>query len=119
MQHGQQPVLFYLYKGIVDMTEKTYSLDEIKAIAHPIAERSGIDALYLFGSYARGEATPHSDIDFLVDRSSLIDLLELGGLVSDLENAFDKKVDVLTIQMLSAEFLDSIQAERILIFPCG
>lgn len=99
------------------MNEKLYTLDEIKAIVYPIAERSGIAALYLFGSYARGETTPNSDIDFLVDRGSLVDLLELGGLVSDLENAFDKKVDVLTIQMLSAEFLNSIQTERILIYP--
>lgn len=99
------------------MSEKIYSLNEIKATAYPIASRSGIAALYLFGSYSRGEATPNSDIDFLVDRGSLDDLLQLGGLVSDLKDAFEKKVDVLTIQMMSAEFLNSIQAERILIYP--
>ena len=98
------------------MREKIYSLDEIKCIAYPIALRSGIAALYLFGSYARGEATPYSDIDFLVDRGSLADLLELGGLVSDLEDAFDKKIDVLTMQMLSKPFLDSIQSEKILLY---
>ena len=97
--------------------QKTYWFFVIKTIAHPIAARSGIAALYLFGSYARDEATPKSDIDFLVDRGSLDDLLELGGLVSDLEDAFDKKVDVLTTQMLSAEFLNSIRDERILIYP--
>lgn len=100
------------------MSEKIYSLNEIKATAYPIASRSGIAALYLFGSYSRGESTPNSDIDFLVDRGSLADLLELGGLASDLENAFDKKVDVLTMQMLSPEFLKGIQTEKIQIYPC-
>ena len=100
----------------IDMSEKLYELDEIKAIAYPIALRSGITALYLFGSYARGEATPNSDIDFRVDRGDLADLLELGGLANDLEKAFGKKVDVLTTQMLTSAFLDSIRSEEVLIY---
>ena len=50
------------------MSDKVYTLEEIKAIASPIARRYDIAALYLFGSYARGEATPASDLDFRVDR---------------------------------------------------
>ena len=98
------------------MSEKIYTLDEIKAIAHPIAARYGIAELYLFGSYARGEATPHSDLDFRVDRGDLVDLLELGGLFSDLEDSFDKNLDVLTTQMLSPAFLNSIRREEVLIY---
>lgn len=98
------------------MSEKIYTLDEIKAIANPIAARYGIAALYLFGSYARGEATPHSDLDFRVDRGDLVDMLELGGLFSDLEDSFDKKLDVLTTQMLSPAFLNSIRREEVLIY---
>jgi len=98
------------------MSEKIYTLDEIKAIAHPIAARYGIAALYLFGSYARGEATPHSDLDFRVDRGDLVDLLELGGLFSDLEDSFDKNLDVLTTQMLSPAFLNNIRKEEVLIY---
>ena len=98
------------------MSDKIYTLDEIKAIAHPIARRYGIAALYLFGSYARGEATPQSDIDFRVDRGNLVDLLELGGLFSDLEESFQKNLDVLTTQMLSPAFLNSIRAEEVLIY---
>lgn len=98
------------------MSDKVYTLDEIKAIANPIAARYGIDALYLFGSYARGEATAHSDLDFRVDRGNLIDLLELGGLFSELEDGFQKKLDVLTTQMLSPSFLNSIRAEEVLIY---
>lgn len=98
------------------MINKVYTLDEIKQIAQPLAQRYGIAALYLFGSYARNEATPQSDIDFRVDRGDLVDLLELGGLFSDLEDTFQKKVHVVTTQMLSPEFLNSICAEEILIY---
>ena len=83
------------------MSDKIYTIDEIRRIADPIARRYHVNALYLFGSYARGEATAHSDLDFRVDRSNMTDLLELGGLYSDLESGFDKKLDVLTTEMLS------------------
>ena len=98
------------------MSDRVYTLDEIKSIAKPIAQRYDVAALYLFGSYARGEATPHSDLDFRVDRTGMIDLLELGGLYSDLEAGFDKKLDVLTTQMLSHAFLDRIRREEVLIY---
>lgn len=105
-----------LRKGLKHMSDKVYTLDEIIRIAQPIARQYGIEALYLFGSYARGEATPESDLDFRVDRSGMTDLLELGGLYSDLENGFGKKLDVLTTQMLSPAFLDSIRREEVLVY---
>ena len=98
------------------MSAKIYSLDEIRSIASPIAQRYGIAGLYLFGSYARGEATSQSDIDFRVDRGNIVDLLELGGLYSDLEDSFQKPLNVLTTQMLSSEFLNSIHTEEVLIY---
>ena len=98
------------------MSDRVYTLDEIKSIADPIARRYDIAALYLFGSYARGEATPQSDLDFHVDRGGMNNLLELGGLYSDLEESFGKKLDVLTTQMLSPAFLDSIRREEVLIY---
>lgn len=98
------------------MTNKIYTIDEIKSIASPIARQYGIAALYLFGSYARGEATPESDIDFRVDRGQVVDLFELGGLYSDLEERFQKKLDVLTTHMLSNRFLERIRPEEVLIY---
>ena len=98
------------------MSGKVYSLDEIKAIAVPLARQYGVAALSLFGSYARGEATPESDLDFLVDRSGMEDLLALGGLCSDLESRFDKPLDVVTPQMLSENFRLAIQPEEVLLY---
>ncbi|MBR5382218.1 MAG: nucleotidyltransferase domain-containing protein [Clostridia bacterium] len=98
------------------MDNNVYTLDEIKKIAVPIARNYDIKALYLFGSYARGEATSESDIDFRVERGNMTDLLALGDLFCDLEDGFGKKLDVLTTQMLSPDFLHSIQSEEILIY---
>lgn len=48
-----------------------YKIEEIAERVRPIAERYGVGKIYLFGSYARGEATEESDIDLLVDASEI------------------------------------------------
>ena len=101
------------------MNNKIYSLDEIKAIAAPIAKRYGVSALYLFGSYARGDATAQSDLDFRIEKGALRSLLQLAGFQLDLEAGFGKNLDVLTTQMLDAQFLESIRPEEVLIYAQG
>ena len=44
-----------------------YTLDEIRRIITPIAQKYNLSAVYLFGSYARGTAREDSDLDLLVD----------------------------------------------------
>ena len=98
------------------MSEKVYTIDEIKAIAAPIAKRYGISAFYLFGSYARGEATPSSDLDFRIEKGNQRSAYALASLYGDLEDGFDKKLDVLTTPMLSERFLNRIRPEEVLIY---
>ena len=98
------------------MGETVYSLQEIKSIAVPLARQYGLASLSLFGSYARGEATAQSDLDFLVDRAGVEDLLSLGGFCSDLEHRFNKPTDVLTLQMLSDDFRSAIRDEEVLLY---
>lgn len=63
-----------------------YSIDEIKQIIAPIAYKYSIPVVYLFGSYARGEATDSSDVDVLIDceGSAIKGLFDLGALYNDL-----------------------------------
>lgn len=98
------------------MSDHVYSIEEIRAIAAPIAERHGVNALYLFGSYARGEATPASDMDFRIEKNQRFSLFQLAALQLDLENSFQKSLDVLTTQMLSPQFLRGIQPEEVLVY---
>ena len=90
------------------MSDKVYTLEEIKAIASPIARRYDIAALYLFGSYARGEATPASDLDFRVDRGKMVDMLALGGLMTTPTVARD-----IVDAFLETEFCQGETPERV------
>jgi predicted nucleotidyltransferase len=80
-----------------------YTIEEIKRRITPVIEKYRIPAMYLFGSYARGEAAEESDIDFLVDTAGteLTSLLRLGALYCDLEEAFHKRIDLITVQSLN------------------
>ena len=71
-------------------------LDTLKQYKEKNSEKYGIIKLGLFGSYARGEQTPNSDIDICVaiDPPSL---LKLGGIYSDLHELFNKEIDVVSL----------------------
>ncbi len=98
------------------MTDKIYSIEEIKNIVNPIAKKYGVDKVYLFGSYARGEATVNSDLDFRIDRGPLRRLFALGGMYCDLQESFQKDLDLLTTASLDDVFLDHIKNEEVLIY---
>lgn len=74
---------------------KIYTIDEIKEKIKPIAEKYGIETVWLFGSYARGEADENSDVDLLINYKSGLGL-KFVGFVADLEDALGVHVDVLT-----------------------
>ncbi len=61
-----------------------------------MAARRGARNVRLFGSVARGEAGPDSDMDFLVDLEPGRSLLDLGGLLMDLQALLGRKVDIVT-----------------------
>lgn len=78
-----------------------------------LAAQHGAHNVRVFGSVARGEAGPKSDIDLLVkmDRGrSLLDLIELS---QELESLFHRKVDILTDEGLSPYLEQRIHAEAI------
>lgn len=98
------------------MTDKIYTVDEIQKIVFPIAFQHGIERVFLFGSYARGDASPESDIDFRIDNGNATDYFALGEMYCDLEDVFNKKLDLLTTDSLDQKFLDRIAREEILIY---
>lgn len=79
-----------------------YTVNEITSIVRPIAERYGLRAVYLFGSYARGTATVDSDIDLLIDTTgtAIKSLLQVAAVYCDLETALGKPVDLITVSSL-------------------
>lgn len=68
-----------------------------------IAERHGAYNVRVFGSVARGEAGPDSDVDLLIDVGEKTSPWFPGGLVLDLEELLGRRVDVVTEKSLRAE----------------
>ena len=103
-----------------------YTLEQLRSLVAPVAEKYRLKAVYIFGSYARGEATEESDVDILVDREgSLVhSLFQMGGLYGDLEDAVKKKIDLVTTQTLeqkrtklnSPRFVSTLMTERRMIY---
>lgn len=61
-----------------------------------IAAQYGAGNVRLFGSAARGEADPDSDVDLLVDLEPGRSLLDLGGMLMDVQELLGRSVDVVT-----------------------
>ena len=102
------------------MSDHVYSIDDIRDIITPIAKLHGVDKVFLFGSYARGDATASSDVDLCVDAPALRGLFALGGLYADLEDALSKRIDVVTTGSLKYNkdeaFLENLRKDRVLLY---
>ena len=61
-----------------------------------LAKRHGVTRVRVFGSMARGDARPESDVDLLVDVGSDPSPWFPGGLVADLEELLGRRVQVVT-----------------------
>lgn len=91
------------------------SLDELRTKLRDqilaIAARRGARNIRVFGSVARGEERPESDLDLLVEMTPGRDLLDLVGLKLDLQDLLGCKVDVLTEKSLSKYIKDDVLKE--------
>jgi len=78
-----------------------------------LAARHGARNVRVFGSAARGDAGPDSDVDFLVDLDADRSLLDLGGLLMDLRELLEREVDVVTERSLHWYIRDRILCEAV------
>ena len=105
------------------MSDKVYTLDEIIKKVNPIALKYGIERIYLFGSYARGEATADSDLDFRIDAPTIKSLFQLGALYTAFEDAFDKKLDLVMTSSLKYNkdklFLNNMRKDEKIVYEAG
>lgn len=76
-----------------------------------IAARHGARNVRVFGSVARGEARPDSDVDFLVDMEPGRTLFDLGGLLMELRDLLGLQVDVVTEHGLKPRIRDRVLKE--------
>lgn len=81
-------------------------------VADTLRDR-GVVRAFVFGSFARGEDSPESDVDFLVEFEPGRSLLDLSGLRLDLQDVLGRDVDVVTLPALHPKLKDRILAERV------
>ena len=78
-----------------------------------------INRAWLFGSYSRGEETPESDIDILVDydeTNGIVSLFKIGGMLADLSKLVGIKVDLVESCGLKEFARQSVNRDKILIY---
>ena len=78
-----------------------------------LAASYGVHNIRIFGSVARGDSSPSSDIDFLVDLDPDRRLMDLGGLLTDLQEILHAPVDVATERMLRPTVRDRALREAV------
>lgn len=99
------------------MTNTIFSLDEIKERLAPIAAEYGVNKILLFGSYSRGTADSESDLDFYIeDKGELHSLLELSGMILDLQECFGCEIDLLSGKIEDSTLFNNILNEGVVVF---
>lgn len=89
---------------------------EIKRVVAKIGEKYGIKNAYLFGSYAKGEATEHSDVDLLMDLGEVTDYYSYEDMRLTLAKELGTDVDVISSSNIKPRFYDLIKNDRILLY---
>ena len=75
------------------MSEKIYTIEEIKTILKRILKNMPVYSVILFGSYAKSTATKTSDLDLVIDTKESLMGFKLFSLITKIEEEFNKNVD--------------------------
>lgn len=75
------------------MTEKIYTIDEIKKILKEFLKDKPVYQVILFGSYAKQKATKESDVDLIIDTNAELKGFALLKLICQIEEKLKKNID--------------------------
>jgi uncharacterized protein len=92
------------------------ALRDLTAQISPILRRYGVVSAAVFGSLARGETGPESDVDLLVELPGDATLLTLSGLEIELTRELGREVDVVTPRGLKKMIRPQVMAEQVRIY---
>ena len=97
------------------MTDYVYSKEEIASNVKQILKKYHAQNAILFGSYARGEAEPRSDIDLLIIGGDMFEPMDIFCIADDLYRTLDKNVDVYELREINhkTKFYDTIISEGV------
>lgn len=100
------------------MSEKIYTLEEIKDILYDILKNFAVKKAILFGSYAKNTQTPKSDIDLVIDSEGKLLNIYFYGLLEDLVQKLNKNVDLFEISEIqkNSKIYNDIQNEGVIVY---
>lgn len=97
-------------------SEAVYTLEQIKEKLFPIFQQFGISRVSVFGSYARDEATTHSDLDILISTKHVFDLEEYSDFEDAVERAMGKTVHIIFFEYINEYMREGILNEAVSIY---
>src|SRR5580698_8622401 len=98
------------------MSQALHTLELVRAKREEIqriAVKHGARNVRVFGSMARGDARPDSDVDFLIDAEPVTSSWFPAGLVQDLEGLLGRRVEVVTERGLNHLIRDEVLREAV------
>ncbi|MBQ2156435.1 MAG: nucleotidyltransferase domain-containing protein, partial [Clostridiales bacterium] len=95
----------------------------IAELIAPVARKYNIPKVYIFGSYARGEADADSDVDLMIEGGDF-GALDVVGIMNDFQETLNKSVDLVTSETLlqkstkerSKKFISNVNKEKIILY---
>ena len=88
-------------------------LSSIRSHRHVLAERFGVTELFLFGSFARDQATDESDVDILVKFDTRATSRSYFGVQFYIEDLLGRRVDLVTDKALRFELRPHVEREAV------
>ena len=100
------------------MDNIVFTIKDIENLVKPIAQKYKVKEIYLFGSYARGEETPESDIDIMVTYlpGTCLGLFGIAKLTESLEALLGKRVDLVEQGSLYPRVANAVESEKIQVY---
>lgn len=97
-----------------DIHHDILTIKEIKERLLPVLSKHNIHEVYLFGSYARGEANSSSDVDIYCEPGDIKSLFDEANLIEELKEALKKDVDIVfTDSKLHEFFKEQLEGDKI------
>ena len=120
---NKQGYIKTLIRNDVRGTGEVLSVESIQTLLLPIIKKYGIKRIYLFGSYARGEAMGDSDIDLLIDGYNAKGLMSFVELQEAIKKQVGKDVDLVEYGAMKKDntrvgkrFREHIERDKVLLY---
>jgi len=95
---------------------KRHTIDELRSIVAPVAQKYEVDKVYIFGSVARGDHNENSDYDFYIESKKMRSAITLSEFYMDLRDAVGSEIDLISTKRIDPAFLDTIMTEGVILF---